>query len=117
MNKEAVKKRIEDPNLSISYTEFSYQLLQGYDYSKMHKDDGMILQIGWQDQWWNLLTGTELIRKKYDGDSYALTWPLITDSTWKKFWKSEGNAMFRWTQNNSLLYLSVFYEYFWWRYF
>ena len=94
MNKEAVKKRIEDPNLSISYTEFSYQLLQGYDYSKMHKDDGMILQIGWQDQWWNLLTGTELIRKKYDGDSYALTWPLITDSTWKKFWKSEGNAMF-----------------------
>lgn len=94
MNKEAVKKRIEDPSLSISYTEFSYQLLQGYDFCKMHKDDGMILQIGWQDQWWNLLTWTELIRKKYDSDSYALTWPLITDSTGRKFWKSEWNAMF-----------------------
>ena len=94
MNKEAVKKRIEDPSLSISYTEFSYQLLQGYDFCKMHKDDNMILQIGWQDQWWNLLTWTELIRKKYDSDSYALTWPLITDSTGRKFWKSEWNAMF-----------------------
>lgn len=94
MNKEAVKKRIEDPSLSISYTEFSYQLLQGYDYAKMHKEDDMILQIWWQDQWGNLLTWTELIRKKYDSDSYALTWPLITDSTGKKFGKSEGNAMF-----------------------
>jgi len=94
INKEAVKKRIEDPSLSISYTEFSYQLLQGYDYSKMHKEDNMILQIGWQDQWWNLLTWTELIRKKYDSDSFAMTWPLITDSTGRKFWKSEWNAMF-----------------------
>ncbi|PZM83797.1 tyrosine--tRNA ligase [Candidatus Gracilibacteria bacterium] len=94
INRETVKKRIEDPSQSISYTEFSYQLLQGYDFAKMHKEDDMILQIGGQDQWGNLLTGVELIRKKYDTASYALTWPLITDSTGKKFGKSEGNAMF-----------------------
>ena len=109
MNKEAVKKRIEDPSLSISYTEFSYQLLQGYDFCKMHKDDNMILQIGWQDQWWNLLTWTELIRKKYDSDSYALTWPLITDSTGRKFWKSEWNAMFLSEEKTSPYFI---YQYF-----
>lgn len=109
MNKEAVKKRIEDPSLSISYTEFSYQLLQGYDFCKMHKDDEMILQIWGQDQWWNLLTWTELIRKKYDSDSYALTWPLITDSTGKKFGKSEGNAMFLSEEKTSPYFI---YQYF-----
>lgn len=94
MSKDTVKKRIEDPNQSISYTEFSYMLLQGYDFCKLFKDDWVSLQIWGQDQWWNLVTGTELIRKKYDWDSYALTWPLITDSTGKKFGKSEWNAMF-----------------------
>ncbi|MCD5380729.1 tyrosine--tRNA ligase, partial [Candidatus Gracilibacteria bacterium] len=94
MSKDTVKKRIEDPKQSISYTEFSYMLLQGYDFAKMYKDMDMMLQIGGQDQWGNLVTGTEIIRKKYDGESYALTWPLITDSTGKKFGKSEGNAMF-----------------------
>lgn len=92
--KDTVKKRIEDPKKSISYTEFSYQLLQGYDFTKMYKDDNMTLQIWGQDQWWNLVTWTEIIRKKYDWETYALTWPLITDSTGKKFWKSEWNAMF-----------------------
>ncbi|MDD3794326.1 MAG: tyrosine--tRNA ligase [Candidatus Gracilibacteria bacterium] len=94
MSKDTVKKRIEDPDKSISYTEFSYMLLQGYDYCKLFKDDGVTLQIGGQDQWGNLVTGTELIRKKYDSECFALTWPLITDSTGKKFGKSEGNAMF-----------------------
>ncbi len=94
MSKDTVKKRIEDPKQSISYTEFSYMLLQGYDFTKMYKDDNMLLQIGGQDQWGNLVTGTEIIRKKYEGESYAMTWPLITDSSGKKFWKSEGNAMF-----------------------
>lgn len=94
INKESVKKRIEDPSKSISYTEFSYQLLQWYDYCKLFKDDSVTLQIWGSDQWWNLVTWTELIRKKYDKESFALTWPLITDSTWKKFWKSEWNAMF-----------------------
>jgi tyrosyl-tRNA synthetase len=94
MSKDTVKKRIEDPNQSISYTEFSYMLLQWYDYSKLYKDYGLKLQIWGQDQWWNLVTGTEIIRKKYDAETYTLTWPLITDSTGKKFGKSEWNAMF-----------------------
>jgi len=94
MSKDTVKKRIEDPDKSISYTEFSYMLLQWYDYCKLFKDSWVTLQIWGQDQWGNLVTGTELIRKKYESESYALTWPLITDSTWKKFGKSEWNAMF-----------------------
>lgn len=94
MSKDTVKKRIEDPSQSISYTEFSYQLLQGYDACRLFQDKNVVLQIGGQDQWGNLVTGTELIRKKYDEDAYAMTWPLITDSSGKKFGKSEGNAMF-----------------------
>jgi len=94
MSKDTVKKRIEDPNQSISYTEFSYMLLQWYDFAKMYKDDNLKLQIWGQDQWGNLVTWTEIIRKKYDAETYALTWPLITDATWRKFWKSEWNAMF-----------------------
>lgn len=94
MSKDTVKKRIEDPDKSISYTEFSYMLLQWYDFCKLFKDSWVTLQIWGSDQWWNLVTWTELIRKKYESESYALTWPLITDSTWKKFGKSEWNAMF-----------------------
>lgn len=94
MSKDTVKKRIEDNDKSISYTEFSYMLLQWYDFSKLYKESWVTLQIWWQDQWWNLVTWTELIRKKYDWESFALTWPLITDSTWRKFGKSEGNALF-----------------------
>lgn len=109
INKETVKKRIEDPSQSISYTEFSYQLLQGYDFTKMFKDDNMILQIWGQDQWWNLLTGTEIIRKKYNWQAFALTWPLITDSVWKKFGKSEGNAMFLDEEKTSPYFI---YQYF-----
>ncbi|NVP17114.1 tyrosine--tRNA ligase [Candidatus Gracilibacteria bacterium] len=109
MSKDTVKKRIEDPLKSISYTEFSYMLLQGYDFCKLYKDFGVTLQIGGSDQWGNLVTGTELIRKKYDADSYALTWPLITDSTGKKFGKSEGNAMFLSKQKTSPYFI---YQYF-----
>ena len=94
MGKDTVKKRIEDPKQSISYTEFSYMLVQGYDFAKMYKDNNMYAQIWWQDQWWNLVTGTEIIRKKYDGEAHVFTWPLITDATGKKFGKSEWNAMF-----------------------
>lgn len=109
MSKDTVKKRIEDPKQSISYTEFSYQLLQGYDACRLYKDKDVKLQIGGQDQWGNLVTGTELIRKKYEADSYALTWPLITDSTGKKFGKSEGNAMFLDTNKTSPYFI---YQYF-----
>lgn len=109
MSKDTVKKRIEDPSKSISYTEFSYQLLQWYDFCKLFKDDWVTLQIGWQDQWGNLVTWTELIRKKYDSETYALTWPLITDSSGKKFGKSEGNAMFLSKQKTSPYFI---YQYF-----
>ena len=98
MSKDTVKKRIEDPNKSISYTEFSYMLLQGYDFVRLFSDDDVKLQIWWQDQWGNLVTWTELIRKKYDKDSYVITWPLIVDSSGKKFGKSEGNAL--WLDKN-----------------
>ncbi len=92
--KDTVKKRIEDPEKSISYTEFSYMLLQGFDYYYLHKNKGVNLQMGGQDQWGNLVTGIELIRKKMEDEVYCFTWPLITDATGKKFGKSEGNALF-----------------------
>lgn len=109
MSKDTVKKRIEDPSKSISYTEFSYMLLQWYDFSKMYIDDGLKLQIGWSDQWGNLVTGTEIIRKKYDAETYAFTWPLITDSSGKKFGKSEWNAI--WLDKNKTSPYEI-YQYF-----
>ena len=93
ISKDTVKKRIEDPAQSISYTEFSYMLLQGFDFYHLFSKRWVKLQMWWQDQWGNLVTGAELIRKKSDGDSYVATWPLITDATGKKFGKSEGNAL------------------------
>ena len=107
--KDTVKKRIEDPNKSISYTEFSYMLLQGYDFAHLYKNDNTILQIWGQDQWGNLLTWTEIIRKKYDWESYVITWPLITDSTGKKFGKSEWNAI--WLDKNKTSPYEI-YQYF-----
>ena len=92
--KDSVKKRIEDPDKSISYTEFSYMLLQGFDYYHLHKNMGVSLQMWGQDQWGNLVTGIELIRKKTEDEVYCFTWPLITDATGKKFGKSEWNALF-----------------------
>ncbi len=95
MSKDTVKKRIEDPNKSISYTEFSYMLLQWYDFYKLYAEDNVKLQIWWQDQWGNLMTGVELIRKKTEkGEWYAITFPLIVDATGRKFGKSEWNALF-----------------------
>ena len=93
ISKDTVKKRVEDPKKSISYTEFSYALLQGYDFCKLYEEQGVHMQIGWQDQWGNLVTWTELIRKKYDKKADIFTWPLITDATGRKFWKSEWNAL------------------------
>jgi len=109
MSKDTVKKRIEDPKQSISYTEFSYMLLQGYDFVRLFEDKNVILQIWWQDQWGNLVTWTELIRKKLDSASYAITWPLITDASGKKFWKSEWNAI--WLDKNKTSPYEI-YQYF-----
>lgn len=92
--KDTVKKRIEDPTKSISYTEFSYMLLQGYDFYKLFSENNVQVEIGGQDQWGNLVTWIELIRKKTEKESYAFTWPLMLDASGKKFGKSEWNALF-----------------------
>lgn len=109
INKETVKKRVEDPDKSISYTEFSYMLLQGYDFLRLFQDYGCKLQIAGSDQRGNVVTGIELIKKKLDAESYGVTCPLIVDSTGKKFGKSEGNAL-RLDPNKNSPY--VIYQYF-----
>jgi len=93
IKRDIIKKRLDDPNESISYTEFTYSLLQGFDYFTLHQEYGCDLQVGATDQWTNILSGVDLIHKKLGKDVYAFTVPLITDSTGKKFGKSEGNAV------------------------
>ncbi|MEM9673852.1 MAG: tyrosine--tRNA ligase [Bacteroidota bacterium] len=93
--KDSVKKRLET---GLSFTEFSYQLLQGYDFYHLYQHQGVKLQMGGSDQWGNITTGTEFIRRKasggrHSGEAYALTAPLITKSDGSKFGKSEsGNV-------------------------
>jgi tyrosyl-tRNA synthetase len=90
MAKESVKKRLET---GISFTEFSYQLLQGYDFYHLYKEKKCILQMGGSDQWGNITAGTELIRRMDGGEAFALTSPLITKADGTKFGKSEsGNV-------------------------
>ncbi len=92
MAKDSVKKRM-DSGSGISFTEFSYQLVQGFDYCWLFEHKGVKLQMGGSDQWGNILTGTELIRRKLGGDAYALTCPLITKADGGKFGKTEsGNV-------------------------
>lgn len=90
MSKESVKKRIET---GISYTEFAYQIMQAYDFYELNDKYNVTLQIGGSDQWGNMTAGTELLRRKADKTGHVMTVPLITDSTGKKFGKSEGNAV------------------------
>lgn len=86
MAKDSVKKRIET---GISFTEFSYQLLQGYDYLYLYENYNCHLQMGGSDQWGNITTGSELIRRKLNKEAFAITCPLITKSDGKKFGKTE----------------------------
>lgn len=109
MSRENVKKRIEDPDKSISYTEFSYMLIQGNDFYRFFVDQGVRLQIAGSDQWWNITVGTELIRKKANASAYGFTCPLILDSNGKKFGKSEWNAIFLDTKKTSPYFI---YQYF-----
>lgn len=90
MSKESVKRRIET---GISYTEFAYQILQGYDFLKLYTDHNVEFQAGGSDQWGNITAGTELIRRETGKSAFAFTLPLITTSDGKKFGKSEGNAI------------------------
>lgn len=94
MSKESVKKRLSrESSVGMSFTEFSYQLLQGYDYMFLYEHEGCRLQMGGTDQWGNITTGTELIRRKLGGEAYALTCPLITKADGGKFGKTEsGNV-------------------------
>lgn len=87
MAKDSVKNRLET---GMSFTEFSYQLIQGYDFHHLWKNQGVKLQMGGSDQWGNITTGTELIRRMSGGEAFALTTPLIKKSDGTKFGKSEG---------------------------
>jgi len=85
--KDSVKNRLEN---GMSFTEFSYQLVQGYDFYYLWKNKGIKLQMGGSDQWGNIVTGTELIRRKASGEAFALTTPLIKKADGTKFGKTEG---------------------------
>ena len=87
MSKDSVKNRLE---AGMSFTEFSYQLVQGYDFYYLWKNENCMVQMGGSDQWGNIVTGTELIRKKGGGQAFAMTAPLITKADGSKFGKSEG---------------------------
>lgn len=95
INKELVKRQLE---IGISYAEFSYMLIQGYDFKYIHDNFGATLQIGGSDQWGNITTGIELIRKLNNEEVYAFSMPLTVDSTGKKLGKSYGNAL--WLDSN-----------------
>jgi len=94
MSKDSVKKRLgSDAKEGMSFTEFSYQLVQGTDFLHLYNELGCRLQMGGSDQWGNIVTGTELIRRKTGGEAFALTCPLITKSDGSKFGKTEsGNV-------------------------
>lgn len=94
MAKDSVKKRLSsDSNVGMSFTEFSYQLLQGYDFLYLYEHENCYLQMGGSDQWGNITTGSELIRRKLQGEVFALTCPLITKADGGKFGKTEsGNV-------------------------
>jgi len=91
MAKDSVKKRLSSESaVGMSFTEFTYQLVQGYDFLHLYRDKQCTLQMGGSDQWGNITTGTELIRRVDAGKGYALTWPLITKADGTKFGKTEG---------------------------
>jgi tyrosyl-tRNA synthetase len=91
--KESVRARMEDREVGISYTEFSYMLLQAFDFYVLARDHGCELQIGGSDQWGNITAGIDLVRKKLGRPAYGLTLPLITKADGTKFGKTEGGAV------------------------
>jgi tyrosyl-tRNA synthetase len=91
--KESVRARMEDREVGISYTEFSYMLLQAFDFYVLCRDHGCELQIGGSDQWGNITAGIDLMRKKLGKQGYGLTMPLITKADGTKFGKTEGGSV------------------------
>ena len=90
LNKDIVKRRL---NEGISYTEFSYQLMQAYDFMYLYEHENCVMEVAGQDQWGNITSGIDLIRKKLGKEAYAFTMPLVTTKSGVKFGKSEGNAL------------------------
>ncbi|MCI0597699.1 tyrosine--tRNA ligase [Candidatus Parcubacteria bacterium] len=107
IKRDVIKRRLA-PDDSISYTEFAYSLLQGYDFFMLFKKKGVTVQVGGSDQWTNLLSGVELVRRKLGEEAYCFTTPLITDARGKKLGKSEGNAVWLDPKKTSLF---AFYQY------
>lgn len=93
IKRDTIRRRLEAENESISYTEFTYSLLQGYDYFFLNEKYNCDVQIGGADQWTNILSGVELLRRKKGKEVFAFTMPLVTDALGKKFGKTEGNAV------------------------
>ncbi len=108
MAKDAVKNRLNREEVGISYTEFSYMILQAYDFYHLAATEDCLLQIGGSDQWGNITAGTELIRKKLGREAFALTFPLLTTADGKKFGKSEKGAIYL---DPSLTPVWDFYQY------
>jgi tyrosyl-tRNA synthetase len=90
LDKDIIRRRLET---GITYAEFSYMLLQGFDFVHLFQEKKCLMQVAGSDQWGNITTGVDLIKKMLDGQAYAFTMPLILDATGKKFGKSEGNAL------------------------
>ncbi|QMT39882.1 tyrosine--tRNA ligase [Neisseria shayeganii] len=91
--KESVKQRIERDDVGISFTEFAYALLQGYDFAELHRRHGVMLQIGGSDQWGNITWGTDLTRRLHQQNVFGLTLPLVSKADGTKFGKTEGGAV------------------------
>jgi tyrosyl-tRNA synthetase len=93
IKKESVQQRLVREDQGISYTEFSYSLLQGYDFAELYKRHGCVLQVGGSDQWGNIVAGTDMTRRLHHQQAYGLTVPLITKSDGTKFGKTESGAI------------------------
>ncbi len=105
LQKDSVKSRMDS---GISFTEFSYMLLQAYDFARLHAKDGVTLQVGGSDQWGNITAGTELVRRSARGEAHGLTFPLLTDASGKKFGKTEAGAVYL---DSALTSVYAFYQF------
>jgi tyrosyl-tRNA synthetase len=108
MSKDSVKKRL-DSESGMSFTEFTYQLVQGYDYYWLYQNKNAKLQMGGSDQWGNIVTGTELIRRKAGGEAFAFTCPLITKADGGKFGKTEKGNIWLDTNKTSAYHFYQFW--------
>ena len=107
--KESVKKRLEASDGALTFTEFSYQILQGNDFLHLYDKYGCTMEVGGADQWGNITAGTDLVHRMRGKTAYGLTFPLLLDATGKKFGKSEGTALF---MDASMTSVYDWYQYF-----